>query len=471
MPAQSVMTATSVTPQQRWNSFMEHIQTAIGKELFDAWFSDTYLASYEENKLIINVPSDYVRDLYENRFSEPFFNALDKVFGTETEIYYNIGIVKDDVSSQVRVAASPAARGRKMAQAAIEGNGSAEGDIQEIPSGLNPAYTFQNYCVGDSNRLPYTIAKAIADHPERNDFNPFFLYGPVGVGKTHLIQAIGMSLKERNPRSRVLFVSMRNFQNQYQVAILQGKVPDFINFYQTIDVLLIDDIQELSGKKGTIDTLFPIFNYLHDSGRKLIFTCDRPPSSLEGIIDRLIDRFKWGSTEMLPKPDLELRKNILRHKAEAGSLELPERIIDIIAENVTGSVRELEGVIAALILRAVELSVPITEELALQEAQKMAKPRVKSINFDMIVDCTADCYKINPDVIFSKSKVRDIADARQVIMYLAFNILPLSLSAIGQRLKRSHSTVLHGIKTVKNRLPLEKDLRDSLDWIKAELEK
>lgn len=471
MSTESAITAPAViTPQQRWTMFMQYIKKAIGNELFEAWFADTRLASYIDNKLTICVASDYVRDLYEDRFSEPFFKALDKVFGPETKIFYNIGILKDDESCSMRVAASPAARGRKAAEAGLQTNTNPQ-ESQEIPSGLNPAYTFQNFCVGDSNRLPYIIAKSIADHPQRNDFNPFFLYGPVGVGKTHLVQAIGMALKERNPNSRVLFVSMRNFQNQYQVAMLQGKVPDFINFYQTIDVLLIDDIQELSGKKGTIDTLFPIFNYLHDSGRKLIFTCDRPPSSLEGIIDRLIDRFKWGSTEMLPKPDLELRKQIISHKAEAGGLDLPENIIDIIAENVVGSVRELEGVIAALILRAVALSVPITEDLALQEARKMTKPRVKSINFDMIVDCTADCFKINPDVIFSKSKVRDIADARQVIMYLASKKLPLSLSSIGQRLKRSHSTVLHGIRNVENRISVERDFRESISWIESELEK
>lgn len=468
METLSETTRQPASNEERWNSFMAIIRSAIGDELYEAWFKDTHFLSISGNQLTIAVPSDYVRELYEDRFSEPFIAALTKVYGPDIELFYNIGILQNDAMSHMRVAGNTSPRTRKQANPVSP----AATDSVAPDSGLNPSYSFRNYCVGESNRLPYAIAKAIADHPERADFNPFFLYGPIGVGKTHLVQAIGIALKERNPACRVLFVGMRNFQNQYQTAAMQGKVPDFINFYQqNIDVLLIDDIQELSGKKGTIETLFPIFNYLHGSGRKLIFTCDRAPSSLEGIMDRLIDRFKWGAVEMLEKPDLELRKTIVRHKASAGGLELPEEIISIIAENVTGSVRELEGIIASLILRAVELSVPITEQLALSEVRKMARPRTKSINFDMIVECTAESFRINPDVIFSKSKVRDIADARQVIMYLASKLLPLSQTAIGKRLKRSHSTVLHGIRTVENRLPIERELSETIDWITAELQK
>ena len=449
--------------QQKWELFQRLIRASIGTELYNNWFSETYPVSLEDNKLTLAIPSIYVREQYEYRFWEPFSQALDKAFGQETDIYWSVGIVQDDEAGNLVVAGTgSAARARKDAPAP------AGTDFEET-SGLNPAYTFANYCVGESNRLPYTIARAIADKPERNDFNPFFLYGPVGVGKTHLIQAIAIAIKMRHPEARVLFVSMRNFQNQYQVAAQQGKVPDFINFYQSIDVLLIDDMQELSGKKGTMDTLLPIFNYLHGSNRKLIFTCDRPPAELEGITDRLIDRFKWGSTEMLSKPDLELRRTILRHKAAAGGLELPENIINIIAENITGSVRELEGVVAALTLRAITLSVPITAELALQEARKMIRPRAKSINFDMIVECTAESFRINPDVIFSKSKVRDIADARQVIMYLANKHLQLSQTAIGDRLRRKHSTVLHGIRTIANRMTVDRDLCESIEWIEKEL--
>lgn len=465
MSMQPANQGQSGTPQERWQSCMTLIKESIGDTLFDAWFSDTKFVSLQDNQLTISVPSHYVRELYEERFYEPFTNALSSVYGSELDsIYYIVGILQNDDSSRMKVAGAATPKKRsEQPQVNTE--------IQNT-SGLNPSYTFRNYCVGDSNRLPYTIAKSIADHPEKSDFNPFFLYGPVGVGKTHLVQAIGIALMERNPDCRVLFVSMRNFQNQYQTAYMNNKVPDFINFYQqNVDVLLIDDIQELSGKKGTIETLFPIFNYLHGNGRKLIFTCDRSPSSLEGIMDRMIDRFKWGAVEMLQKPDLELRKSIVTHKAAAGGLELPDRIISVIAENVTGSVRELEGIIASLILRAVELSVPITEELALAEVRKMAKPRTRTINFDMIVECTAECFRINPDVIFSKSKVRDIADARQVIMYLSSKLLSLSQTAIGQRLKRQHSTVLHGIRAVANRLPLERELSEAVEWIMAELNK
>lgn len=458
MPHSSV--TAEHTPEQKWEQFLGLIHAAIGPELYSNWFSDARFISLNGKNLTIGVRSNFVRELYEDRFYDPFVTALEQTFGTDVQIFWSVGVISGDDQSNMVMASS----GHKTPKPAVSS------DIEQT-CGLKPEYTFDNYCVGDSNRLAYTIARSIADHPESPDFNPFFLYGPVGVGKTHLIQAIGIALKQKAPNSRVLFVSMRNFQNQYQVAQQQGKVPDFINYYQSIDALLIDDIQELGGKKGTMDTLFPIFNYLHGSNRKLIFTCDRAPSSLEGITDRLIDRFKWGSTEMLSKPDPQLRRDILRHKAAAGGLDLPESIINIIADNVTGSVRELEGVVASLILRAVTLSVPITEQLALEESLKMARPRRRTINFDMIVECTADSFRINPDVIFSKSKVRDIADARQVIMYLAAKHLALSQTAIGSRLRRSHSTVLHGIRTIENRLSVDRDLQTCIDWIEKELQK
>lgn len=468
-PQAGTMTTTdhAANAAATWARCRELIRASVSADSYSSWFADTRALSYDGDTLVLQIASDFVKQLYEKHFCYELGKALTEVYGPDVRLLYEIGIVQDDASSSVRVSGVSPSEAPLPPQ-----GGAAPQSVEEVDDtlvSLNSYYTFDNYCVGESNRLPYTIARSIADHPERNDFNPFFLYGSVGVGKTHLVQAIARRIHSTRPRARICYESMRNFQNQYVIAQLKGKVPDFINYFQSIDVLLIDDLQELSGKRGTIDTLFPIFNYLHNSGRKLIFTCDRPPVNLEGIADRLIDRFKWGATEQLHRPDLELRKSILRRKAMAGGLELPDDVVDVIARNVEGSVRELEGVVAALISRSVFLSIPITKELALEIARKQARPRARSINFDMIVETTAEWYHISPDVIFSKSRVRDIAEARQVIMYMASKLLGLSRTAIGGKLKRAHSTVLHGVQAVADRLPIDRDMAEAVSWIESAL--
>lgn len=343
---------------------------------------------------------------------------------------------------------------------------------KEFDPQLNPAMTFENYCQGESNKLPYTIAHYIAENPNKSDFNPFFLYGSVGVGKTHLIQAIGIRIKEKNPRARILFLPMRQFQNMYVNAVIKKEVPVFINwFQQNVDVLLLDDLQEIAGKEKTAETLFPIFNHMHHNGKQLVFTCDRPPVELDGVEDRLIDRFKWGVTEELPKPDYMLRRKILKYKAQKNGLDLSDEIIDCIASGATGSVRELEGIVMGILTRSITLNCPVTLELTKEVMRHTVKsaPSGKPVNFDMIVDATAEYFKLNPDVIFSKNRVRDIADARQIIMYLSHDLTGLSSTAIGAKLNRKHATVLHGITAVQDRIQYAKDVQEAVTAIKSEI--
>lgn len=447
-------------PQQLWQKCMELLRASVGDRVFRDWFAVSSCETFADGKLVINVPSDVFKMQYEYRFAQPFWQAIDRVFGPDIDLYYNYKaeIIQNDASTNITV---PGGKGHSIQE---------QEQNPKWKTYLNPSYSFDNYCVGKSNQLPYTIAKTIGEHPEKSDFNPFFIYGSVGVGKTHLMQSIGWEILKKRPKAKVLYVTLRTFQNQLSIAKVNGKIPEFINFYsREVDVLLIDDIQELSGKKGTIEALFPIYNHLHQSGKKLIFACDRPPMQLEGIVDRMIDRFKWGSTEPLPKPDLALRKQILQQKARVGGLDLSADVIDVIAHNVDGSVRELEGVVAGLINRAIFLSVPITKALAIEVMRNTIKATTKSINFEMIVEITAEYFKINPDVIFSKNRVRDIADARQIIMYLAHKHLGLSSTAIGTKLKRKHCTVLHGIKAVEDRIATERSVADAVEWIENEL--
>lgn len=459
----------------KWAECLKIIRDNIGEDRTNTWFACARPLGFKSNTLTLGLPSHFYYEKYEDDFIPLLSHALRRVFGEDVRLEYEIDMIKNDKESKVKLASpqqSPAIKNKfvQSMQSASPMTSFKKATASEIDPQLNEALCFENYCVGESNRLPFTIAEYIANNPGKNDFNPFFLYGEVGVGKTHLVQSIGIRIKERNPMAKILFMSQRQFQNLYANAAQTGKIPGFINWFQQLDVLLIDDLQELSHKDGTANALFPIFNHLHQNGKALVFTCDRPPIELDGIADRLIDRFKWGITEQLPKPDYALKKKILDFKAKKNGLNLPEEVISLIAQQSTGSVRELEGIVMGILTRSITLNSPITLQLA-QEVMRHSIKRVekKTINFDMIVEATADFYKLNPDVIFSKSRVRDIADARQVIMYLSHKLTTLSSSAIGQKLNRRHATVLHGISAIADRLPYAKDLSVAVEKIEEDL--
>lgn len=463
--------------KKKWNMCLDIIHDNVGDARYNAWFACAKAVKFADNRLTISLPSNFFYEKYEDDFYNLIVGALRRVFGEGIKLDYEIKVIADDQDAKVTLQGQTQSHvvKNKFAQSVSTPSGSqapAEKPL-ELDSQLNSSLNFENYCVGESNRLPFTIAEYIANHPHKTEFNPFFLYGEVGVGKTHLIQAIGIRIKEQNPSARVLFTTLKQFQNLYANAAIQRKIPGFINWFQQIDVLLIDDLQELASKiKTADDALFPIFNHLHQNGKQLVFTCDRPPVELDGIADRLIDRFKWGITEKLPKPDLNLRKQILNFKATKNGLDLPAEVIDYIAECSTGSVRELEGIVMGILTRSITLNVPISMQLARDVmSHHLKRVEKKTVNFDMIVEVTAEYYRLNPDVIFSKSRVRDISDARQVIMYLCHKLTSLSAGAIGQRLNRSHATVLHGISAVSDRMPLVKSLQDAVEVIEAELQK
>ena len=462
--------------KDKWAKVVEIITDNVGQQRAETWFGVAEPVSFIDNRLSLKLPSEFFVEKYEDEFYGILTGAMHKVFGNSVKLDYEIEIVKNDKDSRVKISGTNQSKAIKNKFVQSMQGSSPILDVKEskpdFDPQLNQALTFENYCVGASNKLPFTIAEYIANNPGKNDFNPFFLYGEVGVGKTHLIQAIGIRVKESRPGSKVCFVTLRQFQQLYQNAVIKKEVPYFIQWFQQMDVLLIDDLQELSNKAGTTDALFAIFNHLHQNGKAIIFTCDRRPMDLDGIADRLIDRFKWGITEQLPSPDLELKKKILQFKASKNGLGLSNEVIDLIAEYSTGSVRELEGIVMGILTRSITLNCPITLQLAREVMKHTVRPKAqKVINFDMIVEATADFFNINPDVIFSKSRIRDVADARQIIMYLSQKLTSLSSSAIGHKLNRSHTTVLHGIKAVEDRVNFTKDLLDTVNAIEEDLKK
>lgn len=458
---------------EMWEKCLAVIRDNMNEDLFNTWFKPAEPLAYDNNVVTLGVPSEFWCQQYEGRFFNILSSAMRRVYGEGVQLEYRYKVVSGDPESEVTVASStpsttlnnPVERQtRTSANPFINGV-----EYEDIDPQLNPTYNFENYRVGQSNKLPFTIAEYIGNNPGKTDFNPFFLYGATGVGKTHLIQAIGIRVKEKFPKARVLYTTSRIFENQYGKAVRDKQINDFINFYQSIDVLLLDDIQELAGKPGMQNAFFPIFRYLHQRGRLLILTSDRAPVDLDGMMDRLVNRFKWGVTEQLQAPDVNLRKDILRFKARRNGLDLSEEVIDEIATHVTESIRELEGVVLSLLTRATILNQPITVSLAQAVMQQVVRINKKKINFDMIVEATASAYNLDPDTIFSKNRVRDIADARQVIMYLANKHAGLSSTSIGYKLSRSHATVLHGINTVKQRMSVEPSLAESIDEIERSL--
>lgn len=457
---------------KQWEESLKFIKDNVGESRFNTWFAIARLESFVNNTLTIKLPSSFYFEKYEDDFYNVIRAAITKNFGKGVEIMYVFPTIKDDNAADVSLPSPKKSHLLKNKYETLNFqkpaivNNEVKQETAFDPQ-LNPALNFENYCVGESNKLAFTIADYIANHPKNSNFNPFFLYGDVGVGKTHLIQAIGIKIKEQNPQAKVFFTTSKQFQTAYAKAAMTKKIPNFINWFSDIDVLLLDDLQEIANKiKTSNEALFPIFNHLHQKGHQLIFTSDRPPMELDGMTDRLIDRFKWGITEKLPRPDAELRKKILTFKARNNGLSIPEDVIDYIASKATTSVRELEGVVMGILTRSITLNQPITLELAKEVLKNSVKTQVKkTINFDMIVEATAEFYKLNPDVIFSQSRVRDIADARQVIMYLCNKLTGLSSVSIGMKLKRSHATVLHGISAIKDRVDTSEDFAASLSEI------
>lgn len=456
--------------KNRWEKCLQIVKDNIGQTRFDTWFACARLVAYNDNKLTIGVPSCFYYEKYEDTFYEIFSRALKKTFGENVKLDYDVPMVRDDAQSHITIESPHQSHVVKNKVITSIQRQPIEAKSPDFDPQLNYSLNFENYCTGESNKLPVTIAEYVANNPGKPEFNPFFLYGNVGVGKTHLMQAIGIRIKEHNPNAKVLFVPMKQFQNLYANSTMRKDIPAFINWFSQMDVLLFDDLQELSNKTGTAEALFPIFNHLQRNRKNIIFTCDRPPMELDGIADRLIDRFKWGVVEPLPDPDYELRKKILTFKSKKNGLGLSEEIIDVIATEINGSVRELENIVNGLLTRSIIKNTPLSVELAREVMSHVVKPNKRpALNFDVIVETTAEYFNLNPDAIFSKSKLRDIADARQMIMYLCKKHTSLSSTAIGNKLNRRHVTVLHGISSIKDRLPYSKELSSAVNSIESQL--
>lgn len=447
-----------------WDKCLGIIKDIIPAEQYEHWFSPLTFKHVNDGVLTISCPSEFFAEQLEERYFSVLGRTLVRVFGDKIKLVYEFPIVANDPSSMVRTGSahpSPAVKPRPGASASPF----KDTYVEEIASQLNPEYTFENYCISNSNMVARSIGEAIANDPKLQTFNPLFVFGPCGVGKTHLIQAIGIRIKEHNPNARVLYITARLFESQYTTAVLHSKINEFINFYQSIDTLIIDDIQDLIGKDKTQKAFFHIFNHLKQNNKQLILSSDCAPSQMEGMEERLLSRFKWGMTAQLERPDYELRRDVLAQKASHDGLELPADVMEFIATNVTDSIRELEGVVVSLLAHATFLNKEISVDLARRVLSNAMKLNKTTVNFETITKQVSAFYNIEPDQIFTKSRKREVSDARQMVMYLAKKHTKMPLKAIGVRLGRTHATVLYACKIIDERLAFEKKLQDDITQI------
>ena len=457
-----------------WSRCLSVIRDNVPETIFKTWFEPIVPLIYQNKALTIGVPTQFFYEILEEKYADLLRVALNKEIGEGTQLVYRVLIDKTndqtiDLVGSNRSRVLPPSTDIKDANKAP--NPMKAPTPQDLDPQLNPYYNFENFIKGSSNEFSRTVGETVAKNPART-FNPLFLYGPSGVGKTHLTNAIGTRIKELYPEKRVLYVSAHLFQVQYTDSIRTNHFNDFISFYQTIDVLIIDDIQEFAGVTKTQNTFFHIFNHLHQNGKQLILTSDRAPIMLQGMEDRLLTRFKWGLVAELEKPDTELRRNILRNKIRKDGLNIPESVVNYIAENVNESVRELEGIINSLLAQSILFKREIDMDLAERIIRKAVRIENKPITIDNIISKVCAHYDLDESVIHTKSRKREIVQIRQIAMYLAKKHTEISASKIGMLIgNRDHATVLHACKTVKDLIEINKSFKSDIEEIEAALKR
>lgn len=453
----------------RWTACLKLLQNNLPEQQFNTWFAPIHSAHFdnEQRELTLCVPSPFVYEYIEAHFVKLLRAVLLRTYGEGVRLIYK---VTTDATNNISVDLEATSQSMVEAPVARTGLNRAPQPLQQLDSQLNPNYTFDTFVEGDANKLPRTVGLAIAKNPKQSTFNPLFIYGGSGVGKTHLVNAIGLRLKELHPEKRVLYVSAHLFQVQYTDSVRQNTVNDFIAFYQSIDVLIIDDIQEFAALQKTQLAFFHIFNHLHQNGRQLILTSDRPPMALQGMEERLLTRFKWGLLAELERPGVDLRRDILRLKIRRDGLRISEPVIDFIAMHTDQSIRDLEGVVNSLMAYSVVHNCEIDVEMAervISRTVGMAAQR-KEVTLDSILDQTCRYFQLDRDDVLSQSRKANIVLGRQVAMYMAQKHTTLSTTKIGMYIgRRNHATVVHSCQSIAQRLSSDVDFRTRLEELES----
>jgi chromosomal replication initiator protein len=468
---------------QVWNNCLAVIKDNVPPISYKTWFEPIVPLNLENEILTLQVPSHFFYEYLEEQYIDILRKTLRKEIGNSAKLEYNVVMENNHIANAKPFSVVvPGNNGTNTKNRPV----SMHADKEEftirnpfvipgikklhIDSQLNPDYSFANFIEGDCNRLARSAGVAVSENPGGTAFNPLVLYGDSGLGKTHLAQAIGIKTKELYQDKTVLYVSANKFQTQFTEAIRNNNKNDFLHFYQMIDVLIIDDIQELAGKEKTQNTFFHIFNHLHQSGKQLILTSDKAPVELKGMENRLLSRFKWGLSADLQNPDYETRVRILHQKAYKDGIVIANEVIEYIASHVVNNVRELEGALISLLAQSTLNKKELNLDLAVSIIDRLVKNTKRELSIDYIQKVVCDHFSLPIDVLQVKTRKREIVQARQIAMYFSKTLTKASLASIGSQIgKKDHATVLHACKTVNNLIDTDRGFKTQIDEIDKKL--
>ncbi len=461
---------------QVWNNCLKIIKDVIPAESYETWFLPIKAVSLENDTFTMEVPSDFFREFLEEHFIDFISKALKREIGINAKLLYKVQVANDSTityPTQNRFDI----KNKDVTVPPKEGEGIMNPFVipglpkLNINPQLNPNYTFANFIEGECNRLGRSAGLSISDNPGNNAFNPLFIYGGPGLGKTHLAHAIGIEIKNKFPDKIVLYVNANRFMLQFMDAVnVKNKLPDFLHFYQLVDVLIIDDVHEFADRPGTQNAFFHIFNHLQQSGKQLILTSDKAPVDLQGLEQRLLSRFKWGLSAELTAPTYETRKKILKAKSFKDGIELPDEVLEYLASNINGNIREIEGTLNSLLAYATFNKEGITLGLAQRLAEKIVKVANPEISLDKIQATVCKYFNITTESLLSKTRKREISQARQIAMYLGRNLTKKSLASIGMEIGgRDHATVLHACNTVSDLIETDRNFKQYVSDIERQL--
>lgn len=460
-----------------WQKCLDIIKDNVSEQSFKTWFEPIRPIKLSKSVLTIQVPSQFFYEWLEEHYISLLKKTIKKELGTQGRLEYSIVMESPLNLSKPYTVRIPTnnLQATRNEPVSMPVDINTEKGIRNpfiipglkkvhVDSQLNPNYSFSNFIEGDCNRLARSAGFAVAKNPGGTAFNPLLIYGGVGLGKTHLAHSIGLEIKNNHPGKTVLYVSSEKFTHQFIDAIRNNNHNDFIHFYQMIDVLIIDDVQFFAGKEKTQDVFFHIFNHLHQTGKQIILTSDKPPVEMQGMEQRLLSRFKWGLSADLQIPGLETRIAILERKMYNEGLELPKEVVEYLAYSITTNIRELEGALISLLAQSSLNKKSITLELARQMIDKFVKNTAREVSIDYIQKVVCDYFDLPMELLKSKTRKREVVQARQIAMYFSKKMTKSSLANIGAHCGgKDHATVLHACKTVNNLMDTDKRFKSYID--------
>ncbi|HRP02300.1 MAG TPA: chromosomal replication initiator protein DnaA [Candidatus Kapabacteria bacterium] len=463
--------ASKNSAEKLWVTCLNIVKDNINAQAFSTWFKPIQVIDFESQLLVLGVPSQFFYEWIEEHYGHLLIKAINKVFGENVSIQYQIVFANEYQEDNRRVVKLPGFRNTNLENQHSLPLPPLQINEPQFETFLNPKYTFENFLEGDSNNLARSAALAVSENPSKTRYNPLMIYGNSGLGKTHLAHAIGNNIIRNNKSAKVRYTNSERFTQDFIDAIRNNNVSEFTNFYRNVDILIIDDIQFLAGKEKTQDNFFHTFNYLSQSGKQIILTSDKSPSELSEIDARLISRFKSGLVADISSPDYEMRLAILLKKSYQEGIDLPYDVAEYLAKNIKNNVRELEGALIMLIAKVTldrkKLNLDLAKEIVLGNTVAESK---EEITINLIKKYVAEYFNIDIDLIVSKSRKQEIALARHMAIYLSKALTNNCLKVIGSHFgKRDHSTVLHSCKALENYLATDIKVNEAYETLLKQL--